>query len=98
MDWTGLLIGAGLLVGGFFVKTWLIPFYVKHVDNRKIYSMVFLAARKADEYGEKKLGKDNFDALENTLAATAMTAALAACDGSKIDADALLQTVKANRQ
>ena len=95
MDWnwlnglTGAAIAAGLFFGGLIVKTWIIPWYVKRVDNKNVYWACFNAAKKADEYSDSKIGKSATDLAQNTLAMTACAAFCGAVEGSGLDVRAV---------
>jgi hypothetical protein len=73
----------------------LLPYYVKLVDNRKIRAACRRAAAKVDEYGDRKLGKTNFDALQDTLAMTAGAAFVGACEGSGVDPHIVVEAILA---
>ena len=85
MDWQSMAVGFGFLATGWIVQKFLIPFYVKHVDNKKIYWLVYRSVKKADEYGSSKLGKETVDAVQNTAAMTAGVAFRASLEASGLD-------------
>ena len=93
MDWTLIGIGAGLMLAGWMITKIVIPWYVRMVPNNKVRALCRDAAKKADEYGDKKLGKSNFDALQNTLAATFGAAFVGACEGSGINPHVVINAI-----